>query len=257
MVAPAHNALLATTAPATTSHTRAAQGHTRDAPPPALDALVVYLAALGNTVLQAQVPVTTAPAATPVSLTLSPTQPRATHAQLESPRRALQYAMALQKEHFVIFALQDAMQRVRARLPARPVRQENTILGLAQAIQHLVFSVLKAPLALQAHHLATSAQQDAIQQQARHLVDSVMLVSIPRRSLQNVRVVILDTTQKNHRQVARCARLEPSVTQQHLLDVSSVHQDTTPLRAQRVVLPAPDYLPRTVCASRRRQLSAF
>ena len=218
--------------------------------------LIVHLAILKNTALQAQVLATIASVATPASLE-SPPPPHAQHALLESPRQALHTAVGLQRERFVTFVLRGTMQKVRARLLARPVRQESTIQRLAQAIQHLVFSVLKAPLALQARRLAISAQQDATQQQARHPARSVMLVSIPRRSLQNVRVVILDTTQKNHRQVARCARLEPSVTQQHLLDVSSVHQDTTPLRAQRVVLPAPDYLPRTVCASRRRQLSAF
>ena len=216
----------------------------------------------------------------------SPPLPHAQHALLESPRQALHTAVGLQRERFVTFALQGGMQIVRARLPARPAHQENTIQRLAQATQHLVFNVLKAPLVPPAPRLATSAQQDGTQQQARHFANSVMLVTTqaiqhrvfsvlkaplapqarpatsaqqdgiqqqarhPAKSvmlvnillhfLQYVRVVMVDTTQKSHRQVARCVRLEHSVTQRHPLDVSSAHQDTTQLLAQRVALPARD-----------------
>ena len=151
------------------------------APPPA------HLAAQGNIALQAQVFATTAQAATtsfshkgaPLFMNII-----ALRALLESSRKEIHISRPLapqqilthKKEHSVIFALQGVMQRAKAQLLAGPAHQENTIQRLAQAIQHLVFSVLKAPLALQAHHLATSAQQDAIQQQARHLVDSVMLL---------------------------------------------------------------------------------
>ena len=139
-----------------------------------------------------------------------------------------------------MLALQGAMQRVKARPLVVPVRLESTIQELARATQHLVFNVRKAPLAPQARHLAICAQQDAIQQQARHPARSVVLVNIHLHSLQHVRVVIVDTTRKNHHQFAVCVRLEPSVTQRHHLDVFNAHQDTTQLRAQRVVLPAPD-----------------
>ncbi len=84
-----------------------------------------------------------------------------------------------------------------------------------------------------------------------------MLVNTHHHFLQCVRVVMVDTTQKNRRQVARCVRLEPSVTQRHLLAVSSAHQDTTRLQVRRVALPVHDSLPPTVYASHRRQLLAF
>ena len=66
-----------------------------------------------------------------------------------------------------------------------------------------------------------------------------------------------DTTQKSRRQVAICVRLEPSVTQRHLLDVFRAQQDTTPLQVRRVALPVHDSLPPTVYASHRRQPLAF
>lgn len=140
----------------------------------------------------------------------------------------------------MIFVQQGDMQRVKPRLFARLARLENTAQRLAQAIQHLVFNVLKEPLATQDRRLATSVQQAVTQQQARQHATSAVLVNTHHHSLLSVGVVMLGTTRKNRRRVAICVRREPSVTQRHLLGAYSAHQDTTLLLVQRVALPVRD-----------------